>query len=130
MSRRNKIDTLMSLDGRTQDQVLLSGLRNMSDPFTIVSCYRYSVEKTLKGLDERMCLIIMQDQDDVTRWANVMRACRGMMRVITMNLAFWGKPEWNWEEVAEAMGFLHAITEGARVTLEMNGSEPADTTAP
>ncbi|MEK7135920.1 MAG: hypothetical protein AAB831_02035 [Patescibacteria group bacterium] len=129
--KRNAMDTLEGIARGTETLGdLFIALKDEADPFTAVSGYRESVEETLKSLDERMCLI-MRDLNDRTTWANRMRGCHRMMRIITMNLAVWGKPEWNWEEVAEAMGFLRAVTEGAEMTLMINKPEASENaTAP
>ena len=130
--KREKLDTIEGIDSSTQAMTFFfANLKDEADPFGLVSKYRQDVEKTLQNLDARMCAI-MNVIDDRIMWASKMRSCHRMMRVITMNLAVWGKPEWSWDEVAEAMAFLRAITQGAESTLWINEPEKPveNTTAP
>ena len=128
---RNNLDTLEGICRSTKVMsAAFASLEHAADPFALVSEYRNCIEEQLKNFDEKMCSI-MDDLNDRTTWADRMRNCHKMMRVLTMNLAFWGKPEWNWNEVSEAMAYLRAVAEGAEATLMTNEPEQTEgTTAP
>jgi hypothetical protein len=121
--KRDKLDTLKCiLESQAVMNRCFLSIKDEDCPLDKVENYRKCVEEALKELDKRMCTV-MTEQSDRIIWARRMKTCIGMMRVITMNLAFWGKPEWNWEEVAEAMAFLEAVKESAELTLKMNEPE-------
>ncbi len=121
---RSRLDSPEGIeDGRRVYASMFLSIKDEPHALELVSNYREGVEKTLKRLDEEMCAI-MDDLGDRTTWAVRMRECNARLRALTMNLAFWGKPEWSWEEVAEAMGFLRSITEGTDSTLGRNERRP------
>lgn len=125
--KRPQLDSLERISsGARIYGAMFTEIQKEQNPFELLSNYREGVEKTLEHQDERMCKI-MHDLGDRTMWASRMRMCHTAMRVMTMNLAVWGKPEFSWEETSGAMGLLRAITEGADITLSVNepASEPA-----
>lgn len=126
---RSRLDTSegVASGARIYGEAFLD-LKKENDPYLLVSNYRQGVEDQLKHLDEKMS-VVLTDISDRTMWADRMRSCIKMMRTISMNLAVWGKPEWDWGEIAGAMGYLRAVTEGAEMTLGLNEQKQVETAA-
>lgn len=77
-------------------------------------------EARLKRVDAVMSNFL-KETIDLTLWGVRMKVCVKQLYALDKNLAFTGKPQFDWDEVAQAMGFLLATIEGAEDTLHLNG---------
>lgn len=64
----------------------------------------------LRNLDETVRAYVREENDRVM-WTCLLRACNDRIRIVSMNLFFWGKPEWRCEEVVEAISFVAAVVD-------------------
>jgi len=86
-----------------------------------------NLESNLRNLDQRMTAVIKKNgtDQDLVMWAVRMRQLLSNARTITMNLAFWGKHEWSWQEVINSMAYLYEVMRASESTIELNEcSEP------
>jgi hypothetical protein len=88
--------------------------------------FECGIRIALKELNEEVHLVI-RDESNLVMWTCLLGACHDNLRTISMNLRFWGEPEWNWKEVIEATSFIAAVVEN---TSTMIGEQtPPPTTA-
>lgn len=85
--------------------------------------YRSKIEKTLNAVDQKITDLLKSDTERLIFWAARMKMCTRQFRVLEKNLAFKGKPHWDWAEVISAMSLLEATKECGTTFLGNNGIE-------
>lgn len=85
--------------------------------------FEHGIRMALKELDEEVRLVI-RGESNLVMWTCLLKACHDSLRAITMNLRFWGEPEWDWKEVIEAVSFIAAVVENTSVMLEERTPSP------
>ncbi len=94
--------------------------RGMSDGVSKIKQYRKMAEKTLRNLDHGFAKILNSDETETVRWAGRMKFCVQMLYEIDRNLAFAGKPQFDWAKVIGAITFLEVHIKASESTLELN----------
>ncbi len=122
MFKQNDIDTIESIHGciGTCTDMFLE-LRGQGDAEENVDSFRHKIEEDLAFIDGKMSTLLVEDTLHLTLWAARMGLCRKTMDTLDKNLAFKGKRQWSWEEVARAMAYLLLVRDGAKATLALNG---------
>jgi len=78
--------------------------------------FECGIRIALKELDDEARLVI-RDESNLVMWRCLLGACHDNLRTISMNLRFWGEPEWNWKEVIDAVSFIAAVVENTSTML-------------
>lgn len=91
--------------------------------FYALSDFECGMRMALKELDEEVRLVI-RDESNLVMWTCLLKACHSNLRTITMNLRFWGEPEWNRKEVIEAVSFIAAVVENTSTMIGEQTPQP------
>lgn len=82
------------------------------------------LEREIADLDKRVRAIV-REEGDVVMWNCHMRACGEKRRLVVMNLAIWGSPEFDLTEIVEAMSYIRTVADNTKAMLKLH--EPKDT---
>lgn len=84
--------------------------------FDSVEEFETGIKMALSELDKEVRALIREERD-LVMWTCLLGACHDSLRTITMNLRFWGEPQWRWKEVIDALSFIAAVTENTTMML-------------
>ncbi len=87
-------------------------LHHVGEEHTLDSIIEFEAgfKMVIKELDEEVRAII-HEESDLVMWTCLLDACYDNLRTITMNIHFWGEPQWHWKETIEAASFIAAVIE-------------------
>lgn len=92
--------------------------RPLPDAGSRVAEFRRKIEPEIEKLDREVLALIANDQDAKRTWKVRKEVCRQQLRRLTMNIAFWGRDEWDWNEVEYAMAYLYTVCDDVDAVLK------------
>lgn len=98
----------------------LQSLKDQEDPLGEVTRLRSGFETRLQKVSEKIQALFLSQGKDVIRWANRVDICLKNFDTIDKNLPFWGKRQWNWDEVIKALALVFTIIQEAEGILLNN----------